>query len=127
MRLAELDSLEDDLREEYFDFIAPTGYVPHLPELRRFIEAAEEASGGRVLTFVHRAFQLDSRWLSISARRHSRALIDRRLFIDQRGRLPGLCPSAPGSGAHAWLAGSVRFGLSGSGTQPRLRRAGKRK
>jgi transglutaminase-like putative cysteine protease len=52
MELVGLDSLEDDLREEYFDFIAPTGYVPHLPELRRFIEAAEEASGGRVLTFV---------------------------------------------------------------------------
>jgi transglutaminase-like putative cysteine protease len=58
MKLSELDSMGDELREEYFDFIAPTGYVPHLPELRRFIEAAEEVSGGAVLTFVHKLSSL---------------------------------------------------------------------
>jgi transglutaminase-like putative cysteine protease len=58
MRLADLDSQEGDLREDYFDFIAPTGYVPHLPELRRFIEAAEEVSGGCVITFVRKVSRL---------------------------------------------------------------------
>ena len=52
MNLADLDSLNDDLREEYFEFIAPTGYVPHLPELGEFIEAAEEASGDDAIAFV---------------------------------------------------------------------------
>ena len=62
------------------------------------------------------SFQLDSRLLSLFAGRHSRAFIDCRFSIDQRGSLPGLCPPAPGSGAHARTAGSIRFGLSGSGT-----------
>lgn len=54
MTLGKLDSLDEDLHEEYFDFIAPTGYVPHLSELRRFIEAAEEVSRGCVITFVQK-------------------------------------------------------------------------
>lgn len=52
MRLAELDSRKDELSEEYFDFIAPTGYVPHLPELRQFMEESEKTSGGEVIRFV---------------------------------------------------------------------------
>jgi transglutaminase-like putative cysteine protease len=57
-RLAELDSLKDGLREEYFEFVAPTGYVPHLPELREFIEAAEEVSRGGVVAFVEKLSNL---------------------------------------------------------------------
>ena len=52
--LAEFDSRTTTWSEEYFDFIAPTGYVPHLPELREFIEAAEETSGGTVIGFAQR-------------------------------------------------------------------------
>jgi len=62
--LAELDRLSGDRSEEYFEFIAPTEYVPHLPEIREFIEAAEEMSGGEVIGFVqslsdliHKRFQ----------------------------------------------------------------------
>ena len=62
--LAELDRLSGDRTEEYFEFIAPTEYVPHLPEIREFIEAAEEMSGGEVIGFVqslsdliHKRFQ----------------------------------------------------------------------
>jgi transglutaminase-like putative cysteine protease len=50
--LVELDSRKDNLREEYFELVTPTGYVPHLPELREFITAAEETSGGGVIGFV---------------------------------------------------------------------------
>jgi len=50
--LVELDSRKDNLREEYFELVTPTGYVPHLPELREFITAAEEMSGGGVIGFV---------------------------------------------------------------------------
>jgi transglutaminase-like putative cysteine protease len=56
--LAELDSRKDDLREEYFDFMAPTAYVPHLPELRRFIEPSEEVGEGSVIVFVQRLSDL---------------------------------------------------------------------
>jgi len=52
LKLAELDSLNEDLSEEYFEFMAPTGYVPHLPELREFIEAAEKASGDDAIAFI---------------------------------------------------------------------------
>ena len=62
--LAELDRLSGDRSEEYFEFIAPTEYVPHLLEIREFIEAAEEMSGGEVIGFVqslsdliHKRFQ----------------------------------------------------------------------
>ena len=47
---AELDGLRDDWHEEYFEFIAPTEYVPHLRALREFIEASE--TRGDVLGFV---------------------------------------------------------------------------
>jgi transglutaminase-like putative cysteine protease len=52
LKLADLDSLNEDLGEEHYEFIAPTGYVPHLPELREFIEAAEKASGDDAIAFV---------------------------------------------------------------------------
>jgi transglutaminase-like putative cysteine protease len=52
LKLADLDSLNQDLGEEYYEFIAPTGYVPHLPELREFIEGAEKTSGDDAIAFV---------------------------------------------------------------------------
>jgi transglutaminase-like putative cysteine protease len=52
LNLIELDSEAENLAEQYFEFIAPTQYVPHLPELREFINAAESTCGGKVLTFV---------------------------------------------------------------------------
>jgi transglutaminase-like putative cysteine protease len=52
VRLADLDWLKEDLSEEYYEFIAPTGYVPHLPALREYIEAAETVSGGDGIGFV---------------------------------------------------------------------------
>jgi len=58
LTLADLDSRADELREEHFEFIAPTGYVPHLPELGEFIAAAEEESGGGVITFVQKLSDL---------------------------------------------------------------------
>lgn len=51
-RLAELDSLNGDLSEEHFEFLEPTAYVPHLPQIRELIAAAEEMSGGQIIGFV---------------------------------------------------------------------------
>jgi transglutaminase-like putative cysteine protease len=56
--LAELDSRSGQLNEEFFDFIAPTGYVPHLADLHAIIEAAEDASGGTVAGFAQSASDL---------------------------------------------------------------------
>jgi transglutaminase-like putative cysteine protease len=46
--LAEYKSGREGLYEEYFDFLAPTAYVPHLPQIAEFADAAERASGGTV-------------------------------------------------------------------------------
>jgi transglutaminase-like putative cysteine protease len=62
--LAEFDARSDQLDEEYFDFIAPTAYVPHLSHLKEIIGFAEKASDGTVLDFaqaasdsIHQRFQ----------------------------------------------------------------------
>jgi transglutaminase-like putative cysteine protease len=52
LKLVDLDQHRDGLNEEYFDFLAPTGYVPHLAELQEFVEGAEGASGGTVAGFA---------------------------------------------------------------------------
>jgi transglutaminase-like putative cysteine protease len=53
-KLAELDVQKENLREDHFQFIAPSEYVPHLPQLTDFIVAAEEMSGGEVIPFVQK-------------------------------------------------------------------------
>lgn len=57
-RLAEFDADSDQLDEEYFDFIAPTGYVPHLNDLKPLLSASEKASGGSVMGFAQAASNL---------------------------------------------------------------------
>jgi transglutaminase-like putative cysteine protease len=57
--LAELDAQRDELGEEYFDFVAPTGYVPHLlPEVGELTELAERASEVTVTSFAQSASDL---------------------------------------------------------------------
>jgi transglutaminase-like putative cysteine protease len=53
--LSEFDSNGHHLDEEYFDFIAPTGYVPHLEALGELVETAEKESGGTVEGFTRAA------------------------------------------------------------------------
>jgi len=53
--LAELDARREELQDEYFDFVAPSAYVPHLPELDELIEDAEWISGGTVAGFAQAA------------------------------------------------------------------------
>ncbi len=50
--LAELDARRDQLDEEHFDFVAPTGYVPHLAALGEIISLAEQASDRTVMGFA---------------------------------------------------------------------------
>jgi transglutaminase-like putative cysteine protease len=58
LSFAELNAQRDDLYEEYFEFIAPSAYVPHLPVLREFIEAADATAGGGVRAFVQQLSDL---------------------------------------------------------------------
>lgn len=53
--LAQFDDRVAEWNEDYFDFLAPSGYVPLLPELALLLKEAELASGGSVLGFVQAA------------------------------------------------------------------------
>src|SRR5271169_4911153 len=48
IRLDEIRVRRSQLLEEHFDFVAPTEYVPHLPQLSEIAQAAEGASDGTV-------------------------------------------------------------------------------
>jgi transglutaminase-like putative cysteine protease len=52
LSLGEFDGLRANLREEYFDWIAPTAFVPYLPELAEIGKAAEQSCDGSVSGFV---------------------------------------------------------------------------
>lgn len=56
--LAELDSRRLLWEEEHFDFLAPTGYVPHLVPLSDISNAAENSCDGSVHGFVEAASSL---------------------------------------------------------------------
>jgi transglutaminase-like putative cysteine protease len=58
MNLSELEDHRGELTEEYLDFIVPTGYVPHVPELDELIDAASRGSDGSVSGFVKQASAL---------------------------------------------------------------------
>lgn len=55
MRLSELDAASAELAEENFDWVAPSAFVPRLPELTEICRAAEEASDGTVAGFAQSA------------------------------------------------------------------------
>jgi transglutaminase-like putative cysteine protease len=57
-KLEQVDSRMDEFFEEYYDFMAATGYVPHPPQLLEIVEAASVASGGTVAGFARAASEL---------------------------------------------------------------------
>lgn len=58
MSLAELDAQGEDWREDYFDFLAPSAYVPLLPELAELGFEAELRGQGSVGGFAQAASDL---------------------------------------------------------------------
>jgi transglutaminase-like putative cysteine protease len=56
--LGEFDLHSHQLDEEHFDFMAATGYVPHLAHLQEIIEAAEKSCDGTVAGFAQTASDL---------------------------------------------------------------------
>ena len=50
--LRELDDLRAELFEEYYDFVAPSSFVPYLPELREILKSSESLCDGSVKGFA---------------------------------------------------------------------------
>ena len=55
MPLAELDAMRSDLFEEHFEWLAPSSYVPYLPELAEISKTAEACCDGTVADFAETA------------------------------------------------------------------------
>ncbi len=53
--LSYLDLHRAELFEEHYDFVAPSAFVPYLPELREILESTEAASDGTVKGFAQDA------------------------------------------------------------------------
>lgn len=82
MPLAEFDSRKDQMDEEYFDFTAPTGYVPHLQPLNEIVQAAESAGDGTVEGFAHSASALiHERFRYVKGATHVHSSIEDSLAI----------------------------------------------
>jgi transglutaminase-like putative cysteine protease len=82
MPLADFDACKDQIDEEYFDFVAPTGYVPHLQRLTEIIQAAEEASDSTVEGFAKTASDLiHQRFRYVKGATHVHSSIEDSLTI----------------------------------------------
>lgn len=80
--LAEFDARKDQMDEEYFDFVAPTAYVPHLRRLNEIIEAAECASDGTAEGFARAASELiHERFRYVKGATHVHSSIEDSLAI----------------------------------------------
>ena len=55
IKLSELDDRRDELEEEFLDFMSPSSYVPHVPQLDDLIAAASQGCDGTASDFVRAA------------------------------------------------------------------------
>jgi transglutaminase-like putative cysteine protease len=58
MQLSELEERREELQEEFYDMLAVSKFVPHLPELAPLIAEAEARCDGTVAGFAQRASDL---------------------------------------------------------------------
>jgi transglutaminase-like putative cysteine protease len=58
MKLSEVADRRDELEENFLDFLVPTPYVPHLPQLDELITVASQRGNGGVSEFVREASTL---------------------------------------------------------------------
>lgn len=56
--LAALDASREEILESFYDFVSPTAYVPHLPQIRELADEAERMSDGTLETFAEAASSL---------------------------------------------------------------------
>ena len=82
MKLSELEDRREQLEEEFLDFIVPTGYVPHVPQLEELIEAASRGSDGTVSGFVKEAsFQIHEKFKYVKGATHVNSSIQDSLAV----------------------------------------------
>jgi len=56
--LTQLDAMKDDLEDEFYEYLAPTRYVPHLEAARKLVQDAEREPAGSTLAFAQTASSL---------------------------------------------------------------------
>jgi transglutaminase-like putative cysteine protease len=82
MKLSELEDLRDQLEEEFLDFIVPTGYVPHVPQLDDLIDAASLISDGSISGFVKEAsFLIHEKFKYVKGATHVNSSIQDSLAV----------------------------------------------
>ena len=82
MTLGEFDARGKELCEEYFDFVAPTAYVPHLPRLEELVDAAAREGGGTVAGFAKAASDLiHSRFRYVKGATHVSSSVEDSLSL----------------------------------------------
>ncbi len=75
-RSLDFESRKAQLDEEYFDFLAPSTYVPQLDDLRPIIAEVEQASGGTVDGFAQAASSIIHESFSVCEGRDARSFLD---------------------------------------------------
>ncbi len=82
MKLSELEDRRMELEEEYLDFIIPTGYVPHVPQLDELIDAASRNSDGTISAFVKQAsFLIHEKFKYVKGATHVNSSIQDSLAV----------------------------------------------
>ncbi|MGA8767016.1 MAG: transglutaminase family protein [Candidatus Acidiferrales bacterium] len=103
--LAEFDSRSHQLDEEHFDFMAPTGYVPHLAQLKEIITTAERSGDGTVAGFAQAASDLiHERFRYVKGATHVHSSIEDSLSLGA-----GVCQDF----AHVFLGAMRMRGIPG--------------
>ncbi len=122
MKLSELEDRREELEEEFLDFIIPTGYVPHVPQLDELIDAASRSSDGTVSGFVKEAsFLIHEKFKYVKGATHVNSSIQDSLAV-WRGSLPGFRALASGSGPQTRPARAICLRLPGAGKRGIARR-----
>jgi transglutaminase-like putative cysteine protease len=82
MKLPELEDRRGQLEEEFLDFIVPTAYVPHVPELDELIAAATQSSDGTVSGFVNESsFLIHEKFKYVKGATHVNSSIQDSLAV----------------------------------------------
>jgi transglutaminase-like putative cysteine protease len=82
MKLTELEAHRGELEEEFLDFIVPTAYVPHVPELDELIAAATQSSDGTVSGFVNESsFLIHEKFKYVKGATHVNSSIQDSLSV----------------------------------------------
>jgi transglutaminase-like putative cysteine protease len=103
--LADFDAHSHQMDEEHFDFMAPTGYVPHLARLKEIITTAERSCDGTVAGFAQAASNMiHERFSYVKGATHVHSSIEDSLSLGA-----GVCQDF----AHVFLGAMRMRGIPG--------------